>query len=712
MRTIKAFLLRILDVFRYSTVAVCNLLRKIELRFLWQDRRRLAACSAALIIVCISLVALYFQYHVTQASGATYRRAATGQSPQKTPELGMTPSGIIPTSSVRYTITPASGTVTPPFYVPTSGVVPSNNGSDMYPTASAYPTSAATSPPVTGPVAIARTATPQSLAPARQAQPTTSATKTPTLTVNPTSRPTAISTPPVDPTATVINVPDPTATATSVPDPTATVINVPDPTATATSEPEPTVSPVPIVGVPTLTRLELVTSNAYGVDGDYVPNSWGVQKNRLIRTSNGDIFMVYISAGSGANNRAWHLMRRDQQGVWQEVDTGNAGEEEVNILLGPHDQINLFVWPGAQGILDHIVSTDYGATFRTEQVPGQWIVDQGYSGSTIDPAGNMIIFQTGADIPGTFLWSYYSVQTQQWTFHTTSFDYRYTYAFFFLGTQHPGSTDDLTITAMRDVLRQELGYPEAPSGDFDYIFNAIEYFHFADLSQATFQQLQVTQVQPQSNADADITYMLDSYVDSYGRTHIIYNDLYDRTHHVIIENGKVIENVLMNVSSPLKVRITQDAAGHFYVITMSADGKALNIYPGTASDTDGTQLAAPVQLDISRLPGCNDYDFCHEPTFTIPRAGNANSNIVDGVYGNYNQEIYFQINLHGQSTSSSSVENVPAFASLNGIRLAGLIDPSGLLLNFALLACCLGIRRRAIRQTASSFSIAAHSLRK
>ena len=587
---------------------------KKNLRALWQNRRRLAAFSSALLILGFSLLALYFQYHITQASGATHRLADTQRFFHKTPTSTMQ-VGIIPTSTARYALTPTSGTVTPPFYVPTPGTTPSNDTSGLYPTNSAYPTVAATSPPVTGPGAVVKTVTPKSVVPARTARPTNIPTQTPI----PTTHPTATSPPIVQPTA----------------------------TATATVGPVPTVTPAPIVGVPTLTRLEAVTSNAYGVDGDYVPNSWGVQKNRLVRTSNGDIFTVYISAGSGANNRVWHLLRRDQQGVWQEVANGNAGEEEINMLLGPHDQINLFAWPGAQGILEHIVSTDYGKTFQKQQVPGQWIIDQGYSGSTIDPVGNMIIFQTGADKPGTFLWSYYSVKTQQWTFHTTTLDYRYTYAFFFLGTQHPGPTDDLTITAMRDVLRQELGYPQSPNGDFDYIFNAIEYFHLANISQATFQQLQVAEVQPQSDDDADITYILDSYVDSYGRTHIIYNDLYDGTHHVILENGKVIKNVIMNVASPLKVRITQDAAGHFYVITMSSDGKSLNIYPGTASDSDGTQLSSAVQLDISRLPGCNDYDFCHEPTFTIPRAGNANSNIVDGVYGNYDKEIYFQINLHG-----------------------------------------------------------------
>ncbi|GCE24431.1 hypothetical protein KDK_82310 [Dictyobacter kobayashii] len=389
-----------------------------------------------------------------------------------------------------------------------------------------------------------------------------------------------------------------------------------------------------------MARLEQVTGGAFGQDNVYVPNSWGVQKNRLVRTSTGDIFTVYIDAGQDLQNRNWHLMHRNLSGNWEELKSGNAGSEPINILVGPNDEIHLFTWPGTQGKLVHLYSKDLGKTFQSEEIAGAWIQDQGYSGSGINAKGDMVIFQTAADKPGSFLWSYYSSTTQKWTFHTNTFDYRYTYAFFF-----PGNNGDLTITAMRDVERPELGLPA--STGFNYIFNAIKYFYIKDVTNPVLQQLPVVEVQPKNNSDYDVTYLTDSYIDSYGRIHILYNNLYDGPHHVIIADGKIVKDVKQNIDYGQKMRITQDSKGHFYLISMSKDGQTLNVYPGTNNDTDGTDLAPVVKLDISKLPGCSDDDFCHSPTFTVPRSGNALSDTIDGVYGNFTKEIYFQIKLHG-----------------------------------------------------------------
>lgn len=407
-------------------------------------------------------------------------------------------------------------------------------------------------------------------------------------------------------------------------------------------------------GQPALQRLEMVTDQAFGINNEYVPNSWGVQKNRVIRLSNGDIFTVYISEGQDERNRIWHLMRRNPDGTWQEMDFGNAGAEPVNILRGPHDEIHLFTWPGTDGKAVHLVSTDEGRTFTSETLPGQWYVDQGYSGCTIDDKGDIIFFETAQDKPGNFLYDYYNASTKQWQFHSVQTDYRYTYAFFFLNDD--GS---LSIAAMRDALRHELGYPDAPSGSFDYIFNEIKYFHIDDVNNPQLTSTLVTEVQPQNNTDYDITYITDAYMDTLGRVHILYDDLYNGPHHAIVQDGQVIKDVRMNIpsSSPIQMRIVQDATGHFYVITMDKSGDAIDVYPGTAKDTDGTQLEPAVKLNISQYPGCTDYDFCHEPTFTVPRGGDALSDSIDGTYGNYNKEIYFRISLrnihHGMAAHQS-----------------------------------------------------------
>lgn len=408
--------------------------------------------------------------------------------------------------------------------------------------------------------------------------------------------------------------------------------------------PTPSPTPTPIIiqptqpGTPTLQHLEQVTDQAFANPDLYVPNSWGVQKNRIIRTSTGDIFTVYTSPGSDNHNTQWHLLHRKTDGTWEQLDQGNAGVEPINILRGPHDEIHLFAWPGTQGKLQHIESTDLGKTFTTEMLPGSWSNSQGYSGASTDAQGDMVFFQTGYDQPGVFLWTYYLAATHKWQFHSNQLDWRYTYAFFF-----PGNNNDLTMTAVRDVLREELGYPKI-SG-FDYLLNTIKYFHINDVNHPDLTQQVVAQEQPQGSQDTDVTYLTDSYIDTQGRTHILYNDEYDGPHHIIIEHGQVSKNVKLNIEEANKARIIQDALGHFYIITMDASGQSLNIYPGSASDTDGTQLNDPVKLDISRYPGCTDPDFCHEPTFTVPRGGNALSNTLDGTYGNFNKEIYFQLKL-------------------------------------------------------------------
>jgi hypothetical protein len=407
-------------------------------------------------------------------------------------------------------------------------------------------------------------------------------------------------------------------------------------------------------GQPTLEQLEPITEQAYGKNNQYVPNSWGVQKSRIIRASTGDLFTVYISEGSDVHNRIWHLMHKAPGATgWQEIQSGDAGTEPINILRGPHDEIHLFAWPNTDLQLQHIYSTDLGKTFQSEMIPGKWADDQGYSSGGINSQGDIVFYQTNADEPGTFLWTYYSPKVGHWQFHTTTTDFRYTYAFFF-----PGDKNDLTITAMRDVKRSLLGYAQ-PDDSFPWIFNEIKYFHISNVNNPshTRQQVVVTQVNPQNISDHDITYQLDSYIDTVGRTHILYNNLYDGPnilHHAIIQDGELIKDVKLSVSSGVKARVIQDAVGHFYIITMDSSGRSINVYPGNASDRDGTDLNAPTKLNISAYPGCTDYDFCHEPTFTEPRSGNALSNEIDGTYGNFNREIYFRIRLRSSNQTSAS----------------------------------------------------------
>lgn len=416
-------------------------------------------------------------------------------------------------------------------------------------------------------------------------------------------------------------------------------------------------------GTPTLIKLEQVTDQAFGIEDQYVPNSWGAHKDRIVRTSKGDIFLTYISQGDDLNDRIWHLMHKAPDGDWQEIQSGNAGVEPINIVLGKNDSIHLFAWPKTQGKLQHIYSTDNGATFKSEWLQGKWQQDdeQGYSSVGVNDRGDIVVDQTGPDKPGIINWTYFNADTNKWTFHHNTFDLRYTYAFLF-----PGYNNDLSLVATRDVQRHYLNLPQ-PEGQNGnpWIFNEVKYFHTDDItpSQPKLNQLVVKEVQPKDRNDTndrDLTYVTDSYIDTAGRMHILYLNEYDGPHQAIIEDGKIVKDVAMpNVSYGQKVRITQDTQGHFYLIAMDEQGRSINVYPGSADDTDGTQLAPVVKLNISHFPGCSDYDFCHSPTFTVPRNGHQLSDTIDGVYGNMNKEIYFRINLRGSNKGASQSMRMP-----------------------------------------------------
>jgi hypothetical protein len=437
-----------------------------------------------------------------------------------------------------------------------------------------------------------------------------------------------------------MSTPTPAATAT----PTATT-TAPMPTGTTV------VTPTTGNGQPTLVQQALITDQAFGDGKTSVPNGWGVHKSRIVRASTGDLFTSYISAGSGSRDRQFHVMHLSPGAAsWQDIKDGDAGTEPVNLVLGQQESLHLFAWPGTQGPLQHLVSTDLGKTWTSEPLAGQWGTDQGYATASSNTQGDLVVLLSGNEQPGTFLWSYYDHQSRQWQFHSTQIDqYRYTYAFVFPGTNH-----DLTIVAMRDVRRETLGYPAAPAGQFDYVFDAIKVFSIPDVRNPQPTSILVTQVLPQRTTDADLAYLTDSYQDTQGRIHVLYNHLYDGPHHAIVAGGKVQSDVKLNLATGLftKMRLLQDAEGRFYLTTLDTNGN-LDVFPQAPNDTDGMQLAPMVQLDLGQLRGCSDADFCLAPTFTVARSGHVLSDVIDGVYGHFTNMSYVRITLTGASTTAT-----------------------------------------------------------
>jgi len=402
-------------------------------------------------------------------------------------------------------------------------------------------------------------------------------------------------------------------------------------------------------GLPALDALDRVTGQAASEQDqgqDYIPNGWGSHKNRIVRTSGGDLFTVFVGDGAASTDRTWHMMHQAPgSSSWVEMASGDAGQEPINILVGPHDELYIFTWPGTKGQLMEYESTDLGQHFISSQIDGTWDTSQGYTGSGINAVGDIVVVQTGHDVPGIFRWAYYSPASGKWSYHENTLDVRHTYTYVF-----PGYNNDLTLVAMRDALRSELGYPSVPN--FNYIFNEISYYYIANVNQPVLQSVQVAEVPPGADNEVDITYLTDVYMDTQGRTHVLYTNYYaGETYHAIVDHGILIKNVpVTGIDSTHKARIIQDALGHFYILATSASGLSINLYPGIAQDTDGTQLQSPVSLDISKYPTCDDYDLCNNPTLTVPRAGDALSNTIDGVYGNYGAEIHFRINLRSNGS--------------------------------------------------------------
>ena len=419
---------------------------------------------------------------------------------------------------------------------------------------------------------------------------------------------------------------------------------------------------------PALEALNNVTTNALGTEDSAtasVPNGWGTHKSRIVRTSTGDLFTTYIDAGSGAFNRTWHLMHlAPGSTTWQDLHQDNAGEEPVNIILDPNDGIHVFFWPGTIGTLDEYTSTNLGQSGTTTQIPGNWNgsppndTEQGYSGATVNSNGNMIVFQTGNDQPGILNWSFYDPTTNGWSFHTLQIDqFRFTYFYSFLGNNR-----DLQLVGMRDVHPNELN-PSWPSSG--YTFNRISYFNIPDANAASPTVTETVAADESSSYTQDATYLTDAYLDTQGRMHVLYHDdtqegdAYMGRHHVIIQNGQVTNTEINFPSTALtphefQMRITQDTSGRFYITDTGFTAgnptiTTLYVFPGTTSDTNGTQLGTPATFDISQFPSCYDADTCLEPTFTEPRDGNPLSDMLDGVYENVGSVNYFRIQLRAPS---------------------------------------------------------------
>jgi len=131
---------------------------------------------------------------------------------------------------------------------------------------------------------------------------------------------------------------------------------------------------------PYLERLELVTANAGSTaDGG---NTWGNHKSRIVRTPDGNLYTVVQAPGTDYLHKEWELFKRMGANNWQEINSGVAGREPVNILAGPQNELYIIGWPDGHPIM--WTSVDAGATFTSQAIPGTWVVNNWpYAGASI-----------------------------------------------------------------------------------------------------------------------------------------------------------------------------------------------------------------------------------------------------------------------------------------------------------------------------------------
>lgn len=403
------------------------------------------------------------------------------------------------------------------------------------------------------------------------------------------------------------------------------VVVIPTPAPTPTLE-----RPAPAPS-PSLERLEVVATDVTTGFADY----WGQHKSRIIRLSNGDVYLVY-----NAQDGNYHVMKRSSStGTWTLVYQGRAGLEPTNIVRGAHDAIHVF--PYVNGKFSDVVSTDGGTSFSTTILPGTWDGGQGYAGVDANAQGTIVAAQTGDDVPGQFYLAVYNPAMGTWTYAKQQIPYRYTYGFYLLG-----SNNDLSIVAVRDVLQSEIG---CSAHGHTFVFDTARVFHLAnaftpsgELSQTLLAQEPCTPSTTGEDVNI-IVFPIDAYLDTLGRLHVLYVDEADGgLHHAILQGGVVVKdvNVQDDVLDNYKARLIQDTAGRFYLISMS--GNALRVVPTANGDTDGTRLGTPVDLSL----GSHSLEGTGSFRIAAPRTGTALADYVDGHYQSNGSIVYFRVRLN------------------------------------------------------------------
>lgn len=381
-------------------------------------------------------------------------------------------------------------------------------------------------------------------------------------------------------------------------------------------------------------ELEVVTDNAATGDGG---NSWGGHQTRIVRTKDG-VFTAYTVDGSGYFGKKWQLAWRQEDGTWPVIAEGDGGRDPINLLAAPDGTIYIISWPNQIATVWSGKPENGKIELKQERIPGLVETNWPYASAGISENGDLCVLASqGGDLPGGFFsWACYLPARGHWIQKNTQLDYRFCYSYLF-----PETDGGLSIVSTRAVRWEVLGY-EQPPNSFDYVYDAIGYWHTEDLQIDPLKRLFQMEERPTPQFPwVHLNAQEDAFIDSFGNLHILYivlgestQGVYQNHHALISPEGKILRDVILPVEIGDFSRIFQNKNGKIFIL-----GSYGALYP---AGEDGFTLGEPIII-------IQDSFLVEYSGFGIsaPRTGTVTSNTLDVVFpsGKGKQWIYFQLKL-------------------------------------------------------------------
>jgi len=391
------------------------------------------------------------------------------------------------------------------------------------------------------------------------------------------------------------------------------------------------------------TKIEVVTKNAATF------NPKGGNQTRIVHTQDG-VFTAYIVEHNGDFDHEWRLAKRQSDGTWAVIAQGDAGTFPVNLLASPDGTLNVVGWSNGIGTMWSGKPKDGKLVMTSTRIPNAVQGDYPYPSAGIDASGNICVLSSLQAMPDPLIkgkltepelrWACYLPSRSQWVTQVYKVDYRYTYSYVF-----PGPNGQISAVSTRDCPRELLGIAQPP-GAAPWIFNAFRYWRTNDISSEPIKVLSFTEELPTDQYPNPFLTILEAYLDTKDRMHIIYQKSGATTgggsqtrHRIVSASGTTLfdEKLPLSKEAGQFCRIFQDSQERFYLL-----GSLGLLYP---MDHEGQSIGDPMKLDLEG----------HEVMWTgyslsIPRTGTPLSDVMDVgfVSDNFESWSYFQLDFSGK----------------------------------------------------------------